>query len=385
MKAIVIGAGMGGLCAGIALKRIGYEVKVFEKVREIKPVGAALSIWSNGVKCLNYLGLAEQVAKLGGQMNSMAYIDAYSGAAMTQFSLEPLYQKAGQRAYPVSRTELQAMLLHEFGAADVSLGAELVSVAEEDSVVTATFADGHVETGDLLIAADGSHSVVRPYVLGETTERRYAGYVNWNGLVEVDERIAPATQWTTFVAEGKRVSLMPVGDHRFYFFFDVPLPQGLPNNRDEYKANLKTYFSGWAQPVQDLIDLIDPQSTNRVEICDVEPFSKWTRGRVALLGDAGHGTTPDIGQGGCMAMEDAVYLAIALQTNTLGIEDALVRYQNKRAPRANELVLRARSRCDVTHMKDKQTTLDWYEELRNEDGSKIMAGILSNIYGSPLD
>lgn len=86
-------------------------------------------------------------------------------------------------------------------------------------------------------------------------------------------------------------------------------------------------------PVQDLIDLIEPERTNRVEICDVEPFYNWTRGRIALLGDAGHGTTPDIGQGGCMAMEDAVYLAIALQTNTLGIEDALVRYQNKRAPR----------------------------------------------------
>lgn len=248
MKAIVIGAGMGGLCAGIALKRIGYDVKVFEKVREIKPVGAALSIWSNGVKCLNYLGLAEQVASLGGQMDSLAYVEAYSGEVMTQFSLEPLYQKAGQRAYPVSRTELQSMLLHEFGKEDVALGAELVSVEQQGETVSATFADGHVETGDLLIAADGSHSVVRPYVLGEQVERRYAGYVNWNGLVEVDERIAPATQWTTFVGEGKRVSMMPVGDNRFYFFFDVPLPQGLPNNRDEYKARLKEYFAGWAQP-----------------------------------------------------------------------------------------------------------------------------------------
>ena len=385
MKVIIIGAGMGGLCAGIALKNIGYQVKIFEKVEEIKPVGAALSLWSNGVKCLNYLGLTEQVAKLGGQMDSLAYLEGDSGDVMTQFSLEPLYKEAGQRAYPVSRTELQAMLLEEFGAEDVTLGAELVDLSEDNGVVTANFAGGHVETGDLLIGSDGSHSIVRPYVLGSNTERRYAGYVNWNGLVEIDEAIAPATQWTTFVGEGKRVSLMPIGENRFYFFFDVPLPQGLANERENYKTQLKEYFTGWAQPVQDLIDRIDPERTNRVEICDVEPFSNWTRGRVALLGDAGHGTTPDIGQGGCMAMEDAVFLAIALQTNTYGVEDALVRYQNKRAPRAHELVLRARSRCDVTHMKDKQVTLNWYNELRQEDGSNITKGILSNIFGSPLD
>jgi FAD-dependent urate hydroxylase len=385
MKAIIIGAGMGGLCAGIALKRIGYEVKVFEKVRDIKPVGAALSLWSNGVKCLNYLGLEKQVAALGGQMDSLAYHNGQNGTPLTQFSLAPLYERAGQRAYPVSRTELQAMLMREFGEQDVTLGCELIGVTETDGQVTATFADGTHETGDLLIGADGTHSIVRPYVLGHSVERRYAGYVNWNGLVEIDERLAPATQWTTFVGEGKRVSLMPISDHRFYFFFDVPLPQGLPNDRSNYKASLKEYFKGWEEPVQNLIDAIDPERTNRVEVGDIEPFMNWTRGRVALLGDAGHSTTPDIGQGGCMAMEDAVALAIALKTNTLGIEDALVRYQNKRAPRAGELVLRARKRCDVTHMKDPEITQQWYKELKDEDGAGIMKGILANIEGGPLD
>ncbi|MCP5775539.1 monooxygenase, partial [Klebsiella pneumoniae] len=82
-------------------------------------------------------------------------------------------------------------------------------------------------------------------VLGKQVERRYAGYVNWNGLVEISEDLAPAQQWTTFVGEGKRASLMPVAEHRFYFFFDVPLPAGLENQRSEYKILLKQYFSGW--------------------------------------------------------------------------------------------------------------------------------------------
>ena len=95
-----------------------------------------------------------------------------------------------------------------------------------------------------------------------------------------------------------------------------------------------------------------------------------------ILGDAAHSTTPDIGQGGCQAMEDAIYLARSLQINTLGLEDALRRYQNKRNERANELVLRARKRCDVTHMKDETVTQAWYAELRREQGGHIMQELL---------
>jgi len=384
MKVIIIGAGMGGLSAGIALKRIGYDVEIYEQVLEIRPVGAAISVWSNGVKCLNYLGLERETAALGGQMDSMAYMDGHTGEVMTQFSLQPLVEAVGQRPYPVSRAALQFMLMDAFGRDRIHLGMKLTQVHDDGQQVTATFADGSTATGDLLIGADGTHSTVRAHVLGSQPERRYAGYVNWNGLVDIDERIAPATQWTTFVGEGKRVSVMPIAGGRFYFFFDVPLPTGLPNDRSTYPAMLGEYFKGWAEPVQRLIGQIDPQTTNRVEIHDIEPFMQFARGRVALLGDAGHSTTPDIGQGGCAAMEDAVVLAIALQTNTLGVEDALVRYQNKRNERTAELVLRARRRCDVTHAKDPEVTQRWYEELRREDGSNVIRGIISNIEGNPL-
>lgn len=385
MKVIIIGAGMGGLSAGIALKRIGYEVEVYEKVTEIKPVGAAISIWSNGVKCLNYLGLEKQVAALGGNMENMAYVEGLSGKVMTQFSLAPLVQEVGQRPYPVSRAQLQSMLLEEFGAENVHLGMELSHIHDDGLRVTAHFTNGSTAQGDILIGADGTHSKVRNYVLGHQPERRYAGYVNWNGLVEIDEAIAPSNQWTTFVAQGKRASVMPISDNRFYFFFDAPIAKGLPYERAQAKTVLQTYFKDWAAPVQTLIERINPETTNRVEIHDIEPFMHWTKGRVALLGDAAHSTTPDIGQGGCAAMEDAVVLAIALQTNTLGVEDALVRYQNRRNQRTAELVLRARKRCDITHGKDPQATEDWYQQLWTEDGSHILHGIAANIHGNPLD
>lgn len=385
MEIAIIGAGMGGLTTGIALKKFGHRVTIYEQAEQILPVGAAISLWSNGVKCLNYLGLTEQVAKLGGQMNDLAYIDGLNGEVMTQFSLAPLIEEVGQRPYPVSRAELQNMLMDAFGRQDIQLGKKMMSIEDKGQHVEIGFQDGSTVSAALLIGADGTHSMTRQYVLGKQVERRYAGYVNWNGLVEISEDLAPAQQWTTFVGEGKRASLMPVAEHRFYFFFDVPLPAGLENQRSEYKILLKQYFSGWCSQVQCLIDSIDEQKTNRVEIHDIEPFNQFYKGRVVILGDAAHSTTPDIGQGGCQAMEDAVYLARALQINTLGLEDALKRYQNKRNERANELLLRARKRCDVTHMKDEQITKDWYADLRKEQGPHIMKGIISNIVGNPLD
>jgi len=370
---------------GIALKKFGHQVTIYEQAEQILPVGAAISLWSNGVKCLNYLGLTEQVEKLGGKMDNLAYIDGLTGDVMTQFSLYPLIEEVGQRPYPVSRAELQNMLMDEFGREDIHLAKKMISFVEEGERVKIQFADGSEIESDLLVGADGTHSITRAYVLGEQVERRYAGYVNWNGLVDVSDDYAAADQWTTFVGEGKRVSLMPVANNRFYFFFDVPLAVGLENDRSQYKALFKQYFKGWCEPVQKLIDAVDVQKTNRVEIHDIEPFANFYKGRVVIVGDAAHSTTPDIGQGGCQAMEDAIYLARSLQINTLGLQDSLRRYQNKRNERANELVLRARKRCDVTHMKDEAVTREWYEELRKEQGNHIMKGIISNIVGNPLD
>ncbi|MNY91825.1 FAD-dependent urate hydroxylase [compost metagenome] len=385
MNVVIIGAGMGGLTTGIALKKFGHQVRIFEQTEKILPVGAAISLWSNGVKCLNYLGLTEKIAQLGGQMDDLAYVDGLTGDVMTQFSLLPLIEEVGQRPYPVARADLQNMLMDEFGRDQIYLGKKMVSLDDKADFVEVHFADGSSTQADLVIGADGTHSLTRAYVLGQQVQRRYAGYVNWNGLVEISEDLAPAQQWTTYVGEGKRASLMPVADGKFYFFLDVPLPAGLENNRDEYQKLLKKYFADWCLPVQQLIERLDPQKTNRVEIHDIEPFTQFYKGRVVILGDAAHSTTPDIGQGGCQAMEDAIYLARSLQINTLGVEDALRRYQNKRNERANELVLRARKRCDVTHMKDESVTQAWYAELRREQGGHIMQGIISNIVGNPLD
>lgn len=384
MKIIIIGAGIGGMSAAIALERAGFETEVYEAVAEMKPVGAAISVWPNGVKCLNSLGLKQPLRALSGNMAWMAYHDARSGAPLTRFSLAPLVQQTGEYPAPVSRAGLQAMLLDNYGRTRVRFGRRVTHAEQTSQGVTAFFADGSEAAGDLLVAADGTHSMLREAVLGERVTRRYAGYVNWNGLITADEAIAPTDQWTTFVGDGKRVSLMPIAGNRFYFFFDVPLPAGLAQDRTTLRADLSGYFAGWAEPVQRLIAQLDPLTTNRVEIHDTDPFTRFVRGRMALLGDAAHSTTPDIGQGGCAAMEDAVVLAQTLATHSLGVEDALLRYEARRLDRTRDLVLKARKRCDITHGKEPALTAAWYEALKTESGERVLAGMCDTISGGPM-
>ncbi len=389
MKIIIIGAGIGGASAGIALKRLGHEVVIYDQMQENKPVGAALSLWSNGVKVLNWLGLADEVAALGGAMHDMAYLDGRTGETMCQFSLAPVAEQTGQAPYPVARADLQALLMERFGLEDVRLGMRMEALSDDGQTVTATFADGATDTADMLIGADGARSITRDYVTpadAPRIERRYSGYTNFNGLVPVDEGIGPANQWTSYVADGKRACVMPVAGDRFYFWFDVTQPSGVPYDRADGKRPLEEAFAGWAPGVQRLIAAIDPEvSLNRVEIWDITPFPTWAKGRVAILGDAAHNTAPDIGQGACSALEDSFALAIAVATNTVSVEDTLRRYEKSRAERAGDLVLRARKRGEETHAFDKAATDAWYESLRGADGAGIIRGIVGNIVGSPIN
>lgn len=382
LKVLIIGAGIGGLTAGIALKQAGYEVEIYDRVKEMRPVGAGISLWSNGVKVLNRLGLGEKMAKIGGVMERMEY-RTKSGELINDIDLMPLIHQVGQRPYPVARRDLQTMLVEAFPG-EVKLDHKCIGVEEKETGVTATFENGHQATGDLLVAADGVRSILRTYVLGEEVKPKYGGYINWNGLVPAEEDLAPKNSWAIYVGDHKRASLMPVAGDRFYFFFDVPLPKGTPANPDNYKTELREHFQGWAKPVQLLIDRFDPYAVARPEIHDVGPIERFVRGRVALLGDSAHATCPDLGQGGCQAMEDGLVLTNYLMTTNLGVEYALKRYEIERKERANAVVQKARSRAEQIHGKDPDVTQQWYEQLTKEKPTDVTDAITKVIMAGPL-
>ena len=382
LKAVVIGAGIGGLTAGIALQQAGFEVEIYDKVRELRPAGAGISLWSNGVKVLNRLGLGEKMAKIGGLMDRMQYLTR-TGELLNDIDLQPLVEEVGQRPYPVARTDLQQMLLEAYPK-EVQLNHKCVGVEEDEQGITAKFANGHQTTGDLLVAADGIHSILRQYVLGEEVQPQYGTYVNWNGLVPASEDLAPKNCWAIYVGEHKRASMMPVAGDRFYFYFDVPLPKGTPANPETYRTELATHFQGWAKPVQLLIERLDPFKTNRVEIHDVGPINHLVRGRVALLGDSAHATCPDLGQGGCQAMEDGLILTQCLLTTNLGVEYALKRYELERKERTSAVVQKARKRAEMIHGTDPEVTQKWYQQLAQEDPTEVTQAISKVILAGPL-
>ena len=383
LKAVVIGAGMAGLTAGIAMRQAGYEVEIYEKTRRLRPAGAGISLWSNGIKILNKLGLGEEVAAIGGQMNRMEYL-THKGESLNNVNLIPLMEQVGQRPYPVSRTDLQQMMLNAFGESDVHMGMRCIEVKQDTDSATAIFEDGSTVTGDVVIGADGVHSVVRTYLNGGKIEPRYAGYVNWNGLVDASPDLAEEDVWVLYVGEGKRASMMPVGGGRFYYFMGCPKPQGTTAPPEGIRAELKETFAGWAQPVQNLIEKLDPEQTNRLEIGDIDPLPNLVWGRIALVGDSAHATTPTLGQGGCQAMEDAEVLCRYLVTTNISVEDALKRYEAERKERVANLVLKARKRTDTIYNKDPDLTQQWYEQLKQEQAEDVTGAIAKIILGGPL-
>jgi FAD-dependent urate hydroxylase len=190
--------------------------------------------------------------------------------------------------------------------------------------------------------------------------------------------------WVIYVGDQKRASMMPVGSHRFYFFFGAPMAAGQVVAPADRRGELASLFQGWPAPVQTLIQTLNPLETNRLEISDLDPLERLVKGRVALLGDAGHATTPTLGQGGCQAMEDGEVLTRYLLTTNLSVADALQRYEAARKDRTAQLTLKARKRTATIYGRDPEVTCRWYESLRQENPQDVTDAIATIILGGPL-
>lgn len=316
-------------------------------------------------------------------MDHMSYADA-EGRLLTEFSLEPLYAATGQFARPLARAALQEALLDAAGPGLVHLGRSCVGVDSDGHGAVVHLSDGTSFECDLVVAADGTHSAIRSWVVGHSVQRQYVGYVNFNTIVPDDRLPCPPNTWRTWLGEGKRASVMPCGHGSSYAFLDVPMP--LDEAADtvmEPGEELEMAFGHWGAPVRRLVGAVGEATINRVLIHQLPPVRPWFRDRVVLLGDAVHAMAPDLGQGGCQALEDAVVLAHYLATTDRSVTDALTRYQRERAPRTAEIVRRARKRSDLTHAVDRAATQAWYRSLDGDTGEGIVAGLVESVLTGP--
>ncbi|MEA2403120.1 MAG: FAD-dependent urate hydroxylase [Thermoleophilaceae bacterium] len=365
LKVVIVGGGIGGLTAALALRDAGFEFELFERAPEIRPIGAGISLWPNGARIMHHFGVGPDLEPLSPEMRWLRYRSP-DGQLLRDIPLDRMVELSRQRPLPLARTDLQRVLFDHVGPEHVRLERDCVDVRQDADSATAIFADGSEASGDLVVGADGINSVVRAHLLGRPDPPEYAGNVNWNGLIDdPDDELDSADGMTIAVGDSRRVGLMPVNDKQVYFFFDAPVPVD-PVEPDGWRAELASLYAGWGPPARTLIERFDPARMVRQPIFEVAHLDRFVRGRVLLLGDAAHGTTPTIGQGASQAMEDSVVLTRCLVEAERGIDDALERYQDLRRDRVHEVAVVSRNRTDLMMGKDPEVTQRWYDELRGD-------------------
>ena len=339
MRIAVIGAGIGGLAVAAGLQRAGAEVVVYERAPEIRAVGAGLSLFGNGFAALDALGLGDQVRALGGTgLTLLAGQRKPSGQWLSRTPPAAVAELA-----VVHRADLHRILLAALTPGTVRCGAEVGAVFDGGTALTLTSDPQRVERFDLIVAADGIRSRVRA---GWSTDPgvRYAGYTAWRGVTSkpVDLLGAAGETW----GRGHRFGIAPLQDGRVYWFAVASMPAGAVFD-DEYAA-VAALFDRWHAPIAELIRATEPAAVFRLDINELAgPLPSFRNGRCVLLGDAAHAMTPDLGQGGNQALEDAATL-VALMGSAAGapagpsIDQALTEYDALRRPRTQVLARQAR-------------------------------------------
>ncbi len=311
----IIGGGIGGLTAALALRQSGFHAEVFEQAPALLDVGAAIAIWPNAMRILERLQLSDRILEKAGVMEEIRWLDQ-NGFLINRVSIAEKYP-----AVALHRADLQAILLHSLPEESIHLDHNFVSYKPRGDKMFATFANGNSLEADFLIGADGIHSDVRAQFINDG-EPVYRGYTVWRGISpHVPNQISPATA-IELHGRGKRFGIGPVGLGRLGWWAAA--------NTDT--DDLSSLFIGWWRPVIELIEATPKKSILKTRALDRDPIKSWGNGRMTLLGDAIHPTTPNLGQGGCLAIEDALVLAGCF-TKYGATEAALRNYERLRYKR----------------------------------------------------
>ncbi len=315
-KAIVVGGGIAGLASAIALRERNWDVEVLEQAPAFEEVGAGLSLWPNALNALDELGV-------GPTVREQSVLDGETG----------IRDKRGRW---LSRTDVAAIrdrfgsvaLVHRATLLDILRSALPSDCLKAGAAVTDVTADGVVRCADrelradLVLGADGVNSTVRQAVWPDAPSPRYAGYTAWRYVTRRPVDVGPGGEsW----GHGERFGYATLSDGRVYCFATANVDEGTDGGD---LATFRRRFGDWHDPVPRLLEEVDEAALLHHDLYDLPPLSTYVEGRVALVGDAAHAMTPNLGQGACQALEDAVVLARCATDSDLSA------YDTERRPRA---------------------------------------------------
>jgi salicylate hydroxylase len=360
MQAIVVGAGIGGLTAALALRAAGLDVAVYEQADGLREVGAGIQLAPNATRLLHRLGLAAPLARVGVKPEAIEHKRWQDGRILLRQPLgETCERTFGAPYYHLYRPDLLAVLAEALPAGVVRLGHRCVAVAQDAGGVTLAFDNGVDARAPVVIGADGIHSTVRALLLGPESPR-FSGSIAYRGLVPAERLqrlglprysngwLGPERHFVHYyVGAGGRlmnfVAIVPARDWRVESW-------SAPGE----VADALVEFDGWHPTVRTIIGAAD--RTHRWALYDREPLETWSVGRVTLLGDAAHAMLPFMAQGACQAVEDAAVLARCLGgVRPEAVPAALGQYEAIRKPRVWEVQRASWRNATTYHLPDGES------------------------------
>ncbi|MFG3259347.1 FAD-dependent monooxygenase [Streptomyces sp. NPDC048172] len=336
MKAVVVGGGIGGLAAAVALHARGWDIEVHERAEEFTGIGAGLAVQPNALRALDALDLGDAVRERAATEPPLGIRHA-GGRWLIRNDTAELERRYG-RWVMLPRAELIDLLRARIPEGALRPGSAVTDVRPDGTVRYR----GGESAGDLVVGADGIRSVTRQAVLPDAPAPRYAGYSTWRFIAPpLSGAVAEGSVETW--GRGERFGYAPLPDGRVYCYVMANAPQGHSNGSPEDEmAALRSRFARWHEPIPSLLAAAEPGAVLRHDTYELPDLPTFVGHRTALLGDAAHAMTPNLGQGACQAIEDAAGLAAALDRAGGDTAAGLDAYDRARRPRAQMIVRRSR-------------------------------------------
>ncbi|GAA4881456.1 FAD-dependent oxidoreductase [Kitasatospora terrestris] len=345
-QAVVVGAGIGGLTAAVALLRRGWRVTVCERAPELPATGAGIGLAPNALRALAAIG-SDAAHAAGSAVPAAMGVRRADGRWLTRATTAELAARYGTPPIAVPRPALTAALAAELPPQAVRFGTAVTAVDDPEGRPTVRTDGGPDLPADLVVAADGIHSPLRRAHFPGHPGLHYLGERAWRALVDAPDLRIPAMSETW--GRGGRFGITPLSDGRYYLYATTPAPAG--TRSADPGAELRRRFGAWHDPIPDLLDRVerlDPGAVLQNDLYDLAaPLPRLHHGRIAWLGDAAHAMAPNLGQGGCQAVEDAVVLAHLLPAGDTAegpdtTPAALAAYTAARRDRTDAVRVRAR-------------------------------------------